>query len=233
MIKAILMDFNGVIIDDEQIQLDIIRGLLDADGVAITDEQYFANLGMDDDSFVATAYELAGIAPETNRVLEISQQKTQKWREVIAREVPLFGGLEEFIRKMARQFELGLVSMAKREEIEFVLDLTGLRQCFSVIVSAEEVSNCKPNPECYRKAFQQIDLVRIAQGHLPMTHGECVVIEDSPAGVMAGRNADLPVLGVANTVPAAELRRAGAEWVAVNLNDWMPESMRLAFGAKI
>lgn len=233
MIKAILMDFNGVIIDDEQIQLDILRGLLDVDGVAITDEHYYASLGMDDRTFVEAAYDFAGKTPETNKVLEITQHKTLKWREIVTREVPLFDGVEEFIRKMARQFELGLVSMSKREEIEFVLETTDLKQCFSVIVSAEEVSNCKPDPECYRKAFQQIDLVRIGQGHLPMTHGECVVIEDSPAGVMAGRNADLRVLGVANTVPAEQLREAGAEWVAVNLNDWMPESVRLAFGAKI
>ena len=78
---------------------------------------------------------------------------------------------------MARQFEMGVVSMAKREEVEFVLELTDLKDCFSVIVTAEEVSNHKPDPECDRKAFQQIDLVRIAQGHLPITHGECVVIK--------------------------------------------------------
>ena len=229
MIKAILMDFNGVIIDDEQIQLDVIRDLLKADGVEISDEQYFANLGMDDHTFVATAYENAGKMPETNKVLEITQQKTQKWREIVVNDIPLFSGAEDFIRKSAREFEIGLVSMAKREEIEFVLETTGLKRCFSVIVSAEEVTNCKPDPECYRKAFQQIDLVRIAKGHLPMTHDECVVIEDSPAGVMAGRNADLPVLGVANTVSARRLRRAGATWVAKDLGDWMPDSVRRAF----
>lgn len=229
MIKAILMDFNGVIIDDEQIQLDVIRDLLKADGVEISDEQYFANLGMDDHTFVATAYENAGKMPETNKILEITQQKTQKWREIVVNDIPLFSGAEDFIRKSAREFEIGLVSMAKREEIEFVLETTGLKRCFSVIVSAEEVTNCKPDPECYRKAFQQIDLVRIAKGHLPMTHDECVVIEDSPAGVMAGRNADLPVLGVANTVSARRLRRAGATWVAKDLGDWMPDSVRRAF----
>jgi HAD superfamily hydrolase (TIGR01509 family) len=227
------MDFNGVIINDEPIQLDILRGLLDAEGIAITDEQYLSSLGMDDLAFIASAYEYAGKTPGPNKVLEISQQKTLQWRDIVAREVPLFPGMEEFIRKMSRQFEMGLVSMAKREEVEFVLETTDLKQFFSVIVTAEEVSNHKPDPECYRKAFQQIDLVRIGQGHLPMTHAECVVIEDSPPGVMAGRNADLQVLGVANTVTPAELRKAGARWVAGNLNDWMPESVRLSFAAKI
>ncbi len=233
MIKAILLDFNGVIIDDEQIQLDVIRDLLKADGVEITDEQYFASLGMDDRRFVEAAYERAGKTPETNKVLEITQQKTQKWREIVAGELPLFHGVEDFIRKMSREFALGLVSMAKREEVDFVLEKTGLRDCFSVIVTAEDVSNCKPDPECYRNAFQQIDLVRISQGHLPMTHDECVVIEDSPPGVIAGKRADLPVLGVANTVSAEELRKAGAEWVAKNLDDWMPDSVRRSFAHSV
>ena len=227
------MDFNGVIIDDEQIQLDVIRDLLKADGVEITDEQYFASLGMDDRRFVEAAFERAEKTPGTNRVLEITQHKTQKWREAVAGKMPLFHGAEEFVRKMAREFELGLVSMANREEIEFVLEKTDLRQCFSVIVSSEEVSNCKPDPECYRNAFQQIDLVRIAQGHLPMTHDECLVIEDSPPGVVAGRRADLQVLGVANTVAADELRKAGAEWVAKDLADWMPDSVRRAFAQSV
>ena len=233
MIKAILMDFNGVIIDDEQIQLDVIRDLLKTDGVEITDEQYFASLGMDDKRFVEAVYEQAGKTPGTNKVLEITQQKTQKWREIVARDLPLFHGVEEFIRKMSRDFALGLVSMAKREEIDFVLEKTGLRDCFSVIVTSENVQNCKPDPECYRNAFQQIDLVRIAQGHLPMTHDECLVIEDSPPGVIAGKRADLQVLGVTNTVSADELRKAGAEWVAKNLADWMPDSVRRAFAQSV
>jgi beta-phosphoglucomutase-like phosphatase (HAD superfamily) len=63
-----------------------------------------------------------------------------------------------------------------------------------------------------------------------MTHPECVVIEDAPPGVQAARAADLPVLGVTSTVSEEALRSAGAEWIAKDLNDWWPESFRLAFG---
>lgn len=229
MIKAILMDFNGVIIDDEPIQHAVYREIFNAEGIEVTDEAYYSRLGMDDKTFVASLLNEAGKPSDINRVLEITQQKTQKWREAIANEVPLFHGVEDFVRKMAGEFELGLVSMSKREEIGFVLEKTGLRDCFSVIVTSENVQNCKPDPECYRNAFQQIDLVRIAQGHLPMTHDECLVIEDSPPGVIAGKRADLQVLGVTNTVSADELRKAGAEWVAKDLDDWMPDSVRRTF----
>lgn len=229
MIKALLLDFNGVIINDEPIQMRAYQELLTAEGIELTEEDYYASLGMDDKTFVDAAYRRAGRTPETNKVLEMTQHKSQKWRELIAGNVPLFDNVDNFIRKMAKDFELGIVSMSGRDDILHVLEETGLTDCFDIIVSSEDVARCKPDPECYRIGFRELDLARTAKGHLPMTHSECVVIEDSPPGVQAGRAAELQVLGVTNTVDAEKLRAAGATWVAKDLNDWMPESFRRAF----
>lgn len=229
MIKALLLDFNGVIIDDEPIQMRVYQDLLAAENIALTDEQYYDSLGMDDRSFVEAAFARVGRTPETNQVLEIVQHKSQKWREVIADGLPLFANVENFIRKMSKEFALGIVSMSNRTDILHVLEQADLTDCFDVIVSSEDVKMCKPDPECYRIGFRELDLARTRKGHLPMIHSECVVIEDSPPGVEAGRAADLPVLGVTNTVDAAELRAAGATWIAKDLDDWFPESFRRAF----
>jgi HAD superfamily hydrolase (TIGR01509 family) len=229
MIKALLLDFNGVIINDEPIQMRAYQELLAAENIALTDAEYYDSLGMDDRTFVEAAYERAGRTPETNKVLEIVQHKSQKWRDIVADEVPLFENVENFIRKMSNELALGIVSMSNRADILHILEMTGLTDCFDVIVSAEDVTKCKPDPECYRIGFRELDLARTTKGHLPMIHGECVVIEDSPPGVQAGRAADLPVLGVTNTVPAEALRSAGATWIATDLNDWFAESFRRAF----
>lgn len=229
MIKAILLDFNGVIIDDEPIQHQAYREMFAADGIDVTDEMYYARLGMDDKTFVASILEEAGKPAEFERVRELSAEKTAKWREIVSKELPLFEGIENFVRKMSRDLTLGIVSMAKREEIDFVLEKAGIADCFTTVVSAEQVTKCKPDPECYRIGFRQIDLARIAQGGLPMVHADCLVVEDSPPGVAAGRAADLQVLGVTNTVSAETLRAAGAGAIAKNLNDWMPDSVRRVF----
>ena len=229
MIKALLMDFNGVIINDEPIQMRAYQEILAAEDIALSDEQYYDSLGMDDKTFVASAYERVGRTPETNKILEITQKKSQKWHDIVSDELPLFENVDNFVRKMASDFALGIVSMSQRPDIEYVLERAGLSDCFDVIVSAEDVSKCKPDPECYRIGFRELDLARVAKGHLPMIHSECVVIEDSPPGVQAGRAADLPVLGVTNTVDAEKLREAGAIWIAKNLDDWFPESFRRAF----
>lgn len=229
MIKAILFDFNGVIINDEPIQMRAYQEILAKEGIALTEADYYSCLGMDDKTFVAAAYERAGKKPETNKILEITLAKSEKWRGMIADELPLFDGVVDFIKKMEKDFALGIVSMARREEIEFVLEAAGLRECFAVIISAEDVENCKPHPECYLKGFNALDSYRIKRRHLPMVHGECLVIEDSPPGIQAAKSARLQALGITNTVSAAELRKAGADSVTKYLDDWMPETARLVF----
>jgi HAD superfamily hydrolase (TIGR01509 family) len=230
MIKAIAMDFNGVIIDDEPLQMQAYKEVLGAEGVEVTEESYLGSLGMDEDAFVRRAYSIREKPlPPDERIRELIRAKQAMWREMIAKELPLFPGIVDFVEKMAREFTLGIVSMAPRDEIEMVLARGGLREHFAVIVSAEDVSNHKPDPECFRAGFRELDVYRTALGHAPMTHEECLVIEDSPPGIVAARNADLPALGVTNTVDAAALRAAGAGAVASDLRDWMPESIRLVF----
>jgi beta-phosphoglucomutase len=229
MIKAILMDFNGVIINDEPVQMAAYQEVLRNEGIDLTEADYYGSLGMDDRTFTRAAYERAGKTCDEAKVSEITAAKTAAWKAALSRDLPLFEGVEDFVAKSAQQFALGLVSMAKREEIEHVLRETGLEKYFSVLVTAEDVSNCKPDPECFRTGFHKLDAHRMSLGHLPMTHDECLVIEDSPPGVQAARAADLRALGVNNTVDANALRAAGAEAVAKDLRDWFPESIQLVF----
>ncbi|MFL6466625.1 MAG: HAD family hydrolase [Pyrinomonadaceae bacterium] len=229
MIKAILMDFNGVIINDEPIQHAAYREIFAADGIDVTDEEYYSRLGMDDRTFVASILEANGKETPVERVHELTREKTERWRAIVEETMPLFEGVEDFVKRMSMDLALGIVSMARREEIDFVLEKTGMAPCFSVILSADDVTACKPDPECYRSGFAAIDAYRTSHGHLPMVHNDCVVIEDSPPGVRSARAADLNVLGVSNTVRAEELRAAGAGAIARDLNDWFPDSFRLVF----
>ena len=229
MIKAILMDFNGIIINDEPLQMRAYKEILQGEDINLTEEEYYSSLGMDDKTFVEAVYKRAGkeILPEKG--IEITNAKTAKWREMIDAEIPLFGDVENFVRKMEKDFAVGIVSMARREEIEYILEKIGLRDCFSIIVSSEDVSNCKPNPECYRKGFGLIDAVRTRRGGNPIVHEDCLVIEDSPQGIRAGKSAGLKTLGITNTVSADKLREAGADAVSKSLADWMPDSIRRVF----
>lgn len=229
MIKALLIDFNGVIIDDEHLQMEAYKEVLKAENIDLTEEKYFACLGMNDEVFLKTIYEREGKSVNDDKLPELIEAKTSKWREKVDKQIPLFEGIDDFIKRMENDFTLGLVSMARRPEIDFVLDKTGLRSSFSAIVSAEDISTTKPDPECYREGFRLIDIARTSVGKTPITRRQCVVIEDSPQGIISGKLVRLKTLGVTNTVSAERLREAGADSVTDKLNDWFPASFQGVF----
>ena len=229
MIKGILLDFNGVIIDDEALHLRAYQEILKAEGIDLTEEDYYASLGMNDSAFIDAAHARAGREISDINRQKIAAAKTAKWRTLVEKDMPLFPDAENFVRKMAKDFAVGLVSMAVREEIEYVLGRANLLECFSIIVAAEDVATHKPDPECYRKGFQMLDERRTRRGHNPMNQHECLVVEDAPQGISAGKGAGLKTLGITNTVSASKLRAAGADAVSKNLSDWMPDSIRRVF----
>src|SRR5260221_10507918 len=118
MIKAILMDFNGVIINDEPVQMRAYQDVFKNDGIDLTESDYYSSLGMNDRRFVEAALERAGKAPDADKVSEMIEGKTAKWRETIENELPLFDGIGNFVEKMSREFTLGIVSIAGREETD-------------------------------------------------------------------------------------------------------------------
>ena len=229
MIKAILFDFNGVIIDDEPIQLKAYQEVLKEEGIDLTEEGYYACLGMNDEVFLKTIYQRAEKEVSDEKCCELINAKTEKWKGFIDKNIPLFEGVEEFIKRMENEFTLGLVSMARLPEVAYVLEKTGLKDSFSAIVTAEDVSTIKPDPACYREGFRLVDLVRTSSGKSPLTRRQCVVIEDSPQGILSGKGARLKALGVTNTVDAKALRDAGADAVTGKLSDWSTDSFKRDF----
>jgi len=229
MIKAIFFDFNGVIIDDERIQMAAYQEILGEQGIELTEADYFSALGMDDKTFVRAAYERAN-RPITDDILrDTLAEKTVRHRKLIENELPLFPGVVTFLKAASREFDLGLVSMANQDEIGYVMDRASLRSLFTVMVTADDVHVCKPAPDCYRMGFAKLNESRAERRLLPVLPNECLVIEDSPPGIESGRGAGMRTLGLTNTVSEELLRAAGAEVVSKSLFDWTVDAVRHVF----
>jgi phosphoglycolate phosphatase/beta-phosphoglucomutase len=119
--------------------------------------------------------------------------------------------------------------MAMLSEIQYVLGRARLKELFSVIVSAADVTVCKPAPDCYRIGLKKLNEKRQAEGLPLLLAGECLVVEDSPPGIESGRGAGMHALGVTNTVSAEQLRAAGAEVVTASLADWTVDAVHHVF----
>ena len=230
MTHAIFFDFNGVIINDERIHLKAYREILSSEGVELSDEDYFASLGMDDVAFVRAAFARVD-KPLTDEVMRgVIDREHAMHREMIKDNLPVAAGVIAFIKELARHYDLGIVSMAERSEIDHVLNLAGIREQFSIVVSAAIDLNHKPAPDCYQRALSLLNNRRRADRRLPLLAHECVVIEDAPPGIKAGRGAGMKTIGVTTTVAEKALRDAGADIVTSNLSDWNADAVHHLFG---
>ena len=229
MIHAIFFDFNGVLINDEPLQLKAYQDALADQGIKLTEKQYYGALGTDDRAFVRLAFQREDRHLNEETMLSVMERKAESHRKLLEDGLPLFPGVITFLKATSRVFLLGLVSMAQRQEIDYVLERLRIGPLFQVIVSAEDVRAHKPDPECYRCALEKLNEQRRYAGELPLPPQECLVIEDAPPGILAGRTAGMRTLGVTNTVSAAELRAAGAEVVTSSLADWTVDAVQLLF----
>jgi len=229
MIQAIFFDFNGVIIDDERLQMEAYKEVLRQHNIELTAADYYSALGLDDKGFVRFAFERAGKELTTDVLKAVLAGKGVLHRKAIADELPLFPGVVTFLKATARHFPIGIVSMSTRDEIEYVLNRAALLELFSVVVSTEDVNRTKPAPDCYLAGFRKLNDKRRDARLLPLLASECLVIEDSPPGIQSGAGAGMRTLAVTNTVGESELRGAGAEVVTASLADWTVDAVHHLF----
>src|ERR1051325_9983715 len=226
MIKAVFFDFNGVIIDDENIQMKAYQEVLRGHQIDLTEELYLGALGMSDKVFVQSMFEHAK-KPLTDPVLApVLRAKADLHRQMIEDELPLFPGVLTFLKAASRHFSLGLVSMADKAEVGYVFERANLTPLFSVVVTAEDASVCKPDPECYLAGLTKLNEKRQSERQLPLLASECLAVEDSPPGIQSARAAGMRTLGVTNTVSDEALRAAGADVVTKSLADWTVDAVK-------
>jgi HAD superfamily hydrolase (TIGR01509 family) len=229
MIQAIFFDFNGVIIDDERLQMAAYQEVLRAHSIALTEAEYFSALGMDDKTFVRAAFARADKTLTDEVLGNVLSAKGAQHRKLIGDELPLFPGVVTFLKAASRSFQLGLVSMASRNEIDYVIERARLQSLFKVVVSAEDVTVCKPAPDCYRIALEKLNEQRQSERQPQLMPADCLVVEDSPPGIESGKQAGMRTLALTNTVAEAALRAAGSDVVTASLADWNVDAVRHVF----
>jgi HAD superfamily hydrolase (TIGR01509 family) len=208
----VLFDFNGVLVDDEPIHLEMFQRVLGDEGLTLTAEDYYARyLGLDDRRCFAAVLAAAGQEPTVSRLMRLIARKSSYYQERIRqRGYPFFPGAVDFVAELSATGRmLGVVTGALRDEVEEGLRQAGLRERFKVLVTAEDVSEGKPDPEGYLRALEALNSFPPLPARLVHPH-EVLAVEDSPAGLAAAADAGLVTLGVGHTYSADRLRAATA-----------------------
>jgi beta-phosphoglucomutase len=218
-LKAVLFNFNGVIIKDGLIHIQLIDEILiqenlqpqrvkeREDFLGIGTRAYLQNLLKNRGRVVTEAY-MAQLLTRKAQAYVLELEKLEK--------LPLYSGIEDVIFQIrSRHLKMALVSDALSLEIEMVLTSAKLAEYFPVIVSGDDISSDKPNPEGYLLAVERLNQT---YPELNLEPDECLVIENTPAGIQAAKRAQMQVVGVANTYPFQMLHRQ-ANWTIDYLID--------------
>ncbi|CAN5861854.1 HAD family phosphatase [soil metagenome] len=220
MIRAIIFDFNGVLVDDESVHFELFREVLAQEGIDLTEEVYHDRyLGFDDRGGFEAALTEAGQAFDPRQIQDLIARKALRYGEVAESGLKFFPEAAETLRRLADRYPLAICSGALRPEIEYALQRLGVRDRVHAIVSAEDTTRCKPDPEGYLLALQALRDRSLDD----LQANQCLVVEDSLAGIKAALAAGMRVFGVSHSYSHLEMNGAGAEVVIDRLSEIDPD----------
>jgi len=207
MLRAVIFDFNGIIVNDEPIHFKLFQRVLGEEGIILTEDNYYARyLGFDDKGAFRAAHQDSGRPLTENKLAELIARKATLYQEAIRNHVEIFPGVKSLIANLAPKLPLGVASGALRHEIETILSTAGLLNHFVAIVAAEDVAKGKPDPEIFLKTLERLNARQGKSNQIDPA--DCVAIEDSKEGIKAVRRAGMKCLAVTNSHPAELLAEA-------------------------
>ncbi|MBS0198734.1 MAG: HAD family phosphatase [Planctomycetes bacterium] len=202
MLRAIIFDFDGVIVDSEPMHERALRAASRALGMDFTHEQNMARyIGCDDRDAYARICEDNGRMPIPAEFEELSRLKWEFAQQAISRgEVPGYPGTLRLIEEARNALTIAVCSGARLHEIQEILGRLALESAFKAVISADHVAKAKPDPTGYLMTASKIGV----------SPSQCIAIEDTPRGIAAAKAAGLFAIGVCHTLAASRLEQADA-----------------------
>jgi HAD superfamily hydrolase (TIGR01509 family) len=222
LLRAVIFDFDGIIVDSEPLIFNLTQEMAALEGWAVSEEEYYRDyLAMDDRGIVEHLYNSHGHPVDVARRDELVAWKGQRYQEIIREGLPPIAGAAEFISELTPRYPLAIASGSLRVEIHHLLTKMGLREKFSVLATADDCQRSKPDPEVYLTALSR--LRRLPRfGDEPLQSEECLAIEDAPLGVVAAQAAGFKCLALAHSRPLQELQHAdlvASEFADIEMRD--------------
>lgn len=195
MIKAVIFDMDGVLVDSMPYHADAWKIVFGEIGIHIRREDIYDIEGSNHEGIIRLVFEKAGRIPEPEDFLRLARKK----REVFARrnKVTVFDGIHECLNFLKNRCLLGVVSGSDKAVVFELLERF-FPNTFDAIVTGNDVKQGKPSPEPYLKAV----------GMLKLEKDECIVIENAPLGVESAKRAGLFCIGIPTYIEAQRLKDA-------------------------
>ena len=206
--RAIIFDFNGVIADDETPHVHCFQRALAEAGLSLSVEDYYgAYLGMDERTCASLLLAARDGAVNEALLERITVRKADLFRLQTAGSKPaLFPGVVEFVKAAKGHFLLSIASGGRKAQIQAALAGTAIERDFDLTVAAEDCAVGKPDPAIYWLTLERLRM-RVPDP-VVLQPADCLVIEDSLAGIRSAQAAGMRVVAVATTYPPDKLSEA-------------------------
>ncbi|KGX89882.1 HAD family hydrolase [Pontibacillus marinus BH030004 = DSM 16465] len=207
--KAVIFDFDGLIVDTESIWFDVFQEILQEYGVDLSLETFSKCVGSTDDAL----YEHMEIhATKPFDRMEIDREAEKRYQDFVE-ELVLRNGVLDYLKEAKRLgIHIGLASSSGMDWVKRYLTRFGILSYFDVMWTGDQVSEVKPDPELYERTIDSLQL----------QPEEAVVFEDSGNGLLAARRAGIPCVVVPNRVT----RQISFEGYALKLSSMEEKSLR-------
>lgn len=204
-LKAVFLDFSGSIIDDEAINQSLLADILLGENLRANDTDYAEYCrGRSDRACLNNILVNRGRVLADDYLNKLVETKTKAYLAQIEQltALPISPDLEEFLLQLKEQdIAIGLVTGASRSVVEYVLQEAKIREKFDLIITGDETTISKPEPDPYLLAIKNLSLQPC----------ECLAIEDNLIGIESAKRAKIQVVGIANIYPLHMLQRI-ADW---------------------
>lgn len=208
---GVIFDVDGVLVDSYDAHLTSWVTMAREHGLSITEAQFAGTFGQTSREVIARFW---GDRVDDAGRRALDERKEAIYRDLIRQRFPAMDGARELIDACtAARMPLAVGSSAPRANVELTLALLDRRDAFAAIVSGEDVTRGKPDPQVYVLAAER----------LAMAPAGCVVVEDAPVGVQAARAAGAAVAALVGTAPRE--RYDGADVIVASLRELSPQRL--------
>ncbi len=191
MIKAVLWDNDGVLVDTEKLFFEATKNTLASVGVELSRDvfvEYSLIKGVGLREYL-THYNLNPGLYES-----LSKKRRLKYSKLLETKTELIEGINQTLKSLHNHYKMGIVTSSRKQHFEIIHKNTNILKYFDFVLVREDYTNSKPDPEPYLKGLEMIDV----------KPEECIVIEDSARGLKSANRAGIFCLMIPNQLSLPE-----------------------------